>query len=48
MEVEEFFDLGAAVALQTWTTAPDGNKYGSEKGEILFCKVSFVITYVFH
>ncbi|KAL1860372.1 hypothetical protein Daus18300_009285 [Diaporthe australafricana] len=38
MEVEEFFDLGAAFALQTWTTAPDGKSYWPEKSEILFCK----------
>lgn len=40
MEIEEFFDIGAALALQTRTTTVDGGEWAAESGELLFCKVS--------
>lgn len=40
MQIEEFFDLGAALALQTRTTTADGGEWAAESGELLFCKVS--------
>lgn len=39
MQIEEFFDIGAALALQTRTTTTDGGEWASESAELLFCKV---------
>lgn len=39
MEVEEFFDLGAAFALQKQVATPNEEEW-AECGELLFCKVS--------
>lgn len=42
MDVEEFFDLGAAFGLQTRTTTADEGEWASESGKILFFKVCFI------
>lgn len=43
MDVEEFFDLGAALGLQIRTTTANGGEWAEESGELLFCKVSSVV-----
>lgn len=43
MDVEEFFDLGAAFGLQTRTTTADEGEWASESGKLLFSKVCFIL-----
>lgn len=40
MDVEEFFDLGAALGLQARTNSSDEGEWAADSGELLFCKVS--------
>lgn len=42
MDVEEFFDLGAAFGLQTRMTTASEGEWASEIGEILFFKVGSI------
>lgn len=42
MDVEEFFDLGAAFGLQTRTTTSGEGEWASETGELLFFKVGHI------
>lgn len=41
MDVEEFFDLGAAFGLQTRTITASEGEWASETGKLLFYKVCF-------
>lgn len=42
MDVDDFFDLGAAIGLQTRTTTANDGELASEMGEILFFKVGLL------
>jgi hypothetical protein len=46
MDVEEFFNLGAAFGLQIRTMTDTGGYWAEDSGDLLICKVSLIVLYL--